>query len=89
MIANAGISENWPRVEDVDLGSMEKHYAVNVIGVAGLFKVVLPLLNASPKAKFVTLGSSAGVIGEMEKRDVLHPCLHKQIPKGGMGGSMA
>ncbi|KAH8683069.1 hypothetical protein BGZ60DRAFT_210621 [Tricladium varicosporioides] len=69
VIANAGISENWPRVEDVDLGSMEKHYAVNVIGVAGLFKVVLPLLNASPKAKFVTLGSSAGVIGEMEKRD--------------------
>ena len=65
VVANAGIAEVFPRVEDALVADLLEHYQVNVIAVIVLFGAVLPLLKASRKtAKFVTIGSSAGTIGD-------------------------
>ncbi|KIV80699.1 hypothetical protein PV11_08183 [Exophiala sideris] len=67
VIANAGIAEVFPRVEDAQVADLLEHYQVNVIAVIVLFRAVLPLLKSSQKtAKFVTIGSSAGTIGSMD-----------------------
>ncbi|KAF4615577.1 hypothetical protein G7Y89_g15295 [Cudoniella acicularis] len=66
VIANAGISDVWPEVKDVKEEDMVRHYAVNVIGVALLFQAVLPLLEKAKVPKFITMGSSAGILTGME-----------------------
>ncbi|KAK5202742.1 hypothetical protein LTR41_011517 [Exophiala xenobiotica] len=68
VIANAGISRLWPSIEEARPSDMAEHYAVNVIALVLLFHAALPLLKASKqKPKFVTLGSTAGTLGDMEK----------------------
>ncbi|KAI1628846.1 hypothetical protein EDD37DRAFT_23295 [Exophiala viscosa] len=68
VVANAGIAEVFPRVEDALVADLLEDYQVNVIAVIVLFRAVLPLLKSSAKtAKFVTIGSSAGTIGDMDK----------------------
>ena len=48
---------------------MTAHYKTNVVGVVALFQAVKGLV-VEGKGQFVTIGSSAGLIGDMEKRNV-------------------
>jgi len=45
-----------------------EHYNINVNGPLALFQATLPLLNSAKQPKIVTIGSSAGSVGGMEKR---------------------
>ena len=68
VIANAGISKIYPRVEDAKTSDLLEHYQVNVVGNVILFRAILPLLKKSHRTpKFITMGSAAGTIGDMEK----------------------
>ncbi|KAH8600952.1 hypothetical protein B0O99DRAFT_649022 [Bisporella sp. PMI_857] len=67
VIANAGISKIWPTVADTKIADMQEHLEVNVYGPGGSYK-------------FVVMSSSAGSLGDMEKRN---------IPNTAYGGSKA
>ena len=68
VIANAGIAKIFPRVEDAQTADVLEHYHVNVIGNIILLRAVLPLLKKSQNTpKFITMGSTAGTIGDQEK----------------------
>jgi norsolorinic acid ketoreductase len=69
LIANAGISQVFPPVHDVEIPDLLKHLQVNVFGVILLFKAVRPLLLAAKDPKFVTLGTSAASLSEMATRN--------------------
>ncbi|KAB8437442.1 hypothetical protein FH972_025120 [Carpinus fangiana] len=64
VVANAGIAEGFPKVSELDVQLLQKHFVTNVHGVIWLFQAVLPLLNKSSTPKFVTIGSLAGQFGE-------------------------
>ncbi|ORX94722.1 hypothetical protein BCR34DRAFT_499079, partial [Clohesyomyces aquaticus] len=68
VIANAGISKDYAPVATVKLEDVKEHVEVNAYGPLLLFQAVLPLLNASPNAKFAALGSPLGSITGMESR---------------------
>ena len=71
VIANAGISKVYPRVEDAQTADLLEHYHVNVIGNIILFRAVFPLLKRSHQTpKFIAMGSAAGTIGGQEKSPV-------------------
>ena len=81
VVANAAISQIWPAVAEAKADDMMRHFHVNVVGIVFLFQAVLPLLQASSSAspdstpqplpaKFVTITSSAGSIGNQEQVDV-------------------
>lgn len=68
VIANAGVSKIFPRVENAQTSDLLEHYSINVIGNVILFRAVLPLLKKSQKTpKFITMGSIAGTIEMQEK----------------------
>lgn len=68
VIANAGISKIWPAVHEAKLEDIREHFEINVLGVVTLFKAVRSLLlNSTNTPKFITLGSNAGSIGDMEQ----------------------
>jgi norsolorinic acid ketoreductase len=69
VIANAGISQIFPQVHEVDISDLLEHIQVNVVGVVLLFKAVRPLLLAAKKPKFITLGTSAASLSEMATRN--------------------
>ena len=71
VIANAGISKIYPRVEDAATQDLLEHYHINVIGTIILFRAVLPLLAKSSRTpKFITISSAAGSIGGQEQAPV-------------------
>ncbi|KAJ9609819.1 hypothetical protein H2200_006148 [Cladophialophora chaetospira] len=74
VIANAGISNNFPPVHEAQAKNMLEHYTVNVIGVVYLFRAVRPLLleavSKGKEPKFVTMSSSAGSIGAQERAPI-------------------
>ena len=71
VIANAGISKIYPRVEDAATQDLLEHYHTNVIGNITLFRAVLPLLAKSSRMpKFITMSSAAGSIGGQEQAPV-------------------
>ena len=81
VIANAGMSQMFPRVANVTAADMLSHYQVNVVGVVVLFQAVLPLLQRSQKLpKFIAMSSETGTIGNQQKF---------QIPNGVYGPSKA
>ena len=69
VVANAGISQVFPQVHEVELSDLLEHLQVNLFGVILLFKAVRPLLLAAKQPKFVTLGTSAASLTEMETRN--------------------
>ncbi len=73
VIANAGISKVFPPVSEVKMADVREHFEVNVCGVICLFQAVLPLLNNAKAPKFVTLGTSAASLADMEKRNFPNP----------------
>ncbi|KAK5048192.1 hypothetical protein LTR84_005862 [Exophiala bonariae] len=71
VIANAAISQKFPRVENVTAVDILNHYRVNVVGVILLFQAVLPLLQRSDKIpKFIAMSSETGTIGNQEKFEI-------------------
>ena len=73
IIANAGISKVFPPVSEVKMSDVREHFEVNVCAVIYLFQAVLPLLNKAQAPKFVTLGTSAASMADMEKRNFPNP----------------
>jgi norsolorinic acid ketoreductase len=69
VIANAGISQVFPPVHELEVSDLLEHLQVNVFGVILLFKAVRSLLLAAREPKFVTLGTSAASLSEMATRD--------------------
>ncbi|KAK2766855.1 hypothetical protein FQN54_006169 [Arachnomyces sp. PD_36] len=69
VVANAGISKVFPLVHEINIEEFQEHFNVNVYGIIFLFKAVRPLLNKAKAPKFVTLGTSAASLGDMEKRN--------------------
>lgn len=68
VIANAGVAKVYPEVHNARSEDMIEHYRINVIAIPILLRAVLPLLKQSTRnAKFITIGSTAGTIGAMEK----------------------
>ena len=68
VVANAGVASVYPAVHEAQAKDMIEHYRINVVAVPILLRAVLPLLKQSTQgAKFVTIGSVAGTIGDMEK----------------------
>ena len=69
VIANAGISRVFPTVDKARIEDIQEHWNVNVIGVIRLFKACFPLLSKANAPKFITLGTSAASMTDMEKRN--------------------
>lgn len=63
LIANAAIGYIWPKVREVSTEDMQKHTVPNTYGVVWLFQAVLPLLKRAKEPKWVSIGSSAGLLG--------------------------
>jgi norsolorinic acid ketoreductase len=71
VIANAAISQKFPRMKNVAAVDLLSHYRVNVVGVILLFQAVLPLLQRSDKIpKFIAMSSETGTIGNQEKFEI-------------------
>ena len=71
VIANAGISKVFPRVEDAQTPDLLEHYHVNVVGTVIFFRAILPLLKNSKRTpKFIAMGSAAGSIGGQDAAPV-------------------
>ncbi|KAK4936491.1 hypothetical protein LTR10_022654 [Elasticomyces elasticus] len=72
VIANAGISKVWPAVHEAKIEDIREHFEINVLGIVTLFKAVRPLLLRSTNTpKFITLGSTAGWLENMDQ--ILYP----------------
>lgn len=68
VVANAGMSQTFPRVESAAAIDMLNHYRVNAVGVVILLQAVLPLLRKSRKVpKFIAMSSETGTVGNQEK----------------------
>lgn len=78
VIANAGLSAIFPTVAELNPAHLVEHHLVNVVGPLMLFQAVRPLLLASKNgnAKFVAMGSQAGVQTNM-------PVIFDLFPRGG------
>ena len=55
------------------MSDVREHFEINVCAVIYLFQAVLPLLNKAKMPKFVTLGTSAASMADMEKRNFPNP----------------
>jgi norsolorinic acid ketoreductase len=64
VVANAGISKQWPLVKDVKLADIREHVDVNVLGVVSLYQATRDLLQKSrANPIFAPMGSMAGSLG--------------------------
>ncbi|KJA13433.1 hypothetical protein HYPSUDRAFT_49834 [Hypholoma sublateritium FD-334 SS-4] len=59
VIANAGISNWFGRVEDTPIHQLTEHFAVNTAGVVVLFQAVYTVLKASAHPKFIPISTHA------------------------------
>ncbi|KAH8779993.1 hypothetical protein F5883DRAFT_449343 [Diaporthe sp. PMI_573] len=64
VIANAGMARSYPKVLELKVAELQAHLAPNVFGVVWLYQATLPLLRVSDQPKWVTMGSTAGSLGE-------------------------
>ena len=64
VVANAGISKEWPLVKDVKPTDIREHVQVNVLGVVSLYQAARGLLQKSAaNPVFAAVGSMAGSLG--------------------------
>lgn len=63
VIANAGVARYYPKVSEVKPAELHAHLGPNLFGVIWLYQATLPLLHASDRPKWVTMGSTAGSMG--------------------------
>ncbi|KPM37684.1 hypothetical protein AK830_g8897 [Neonectria ditissima] len=62
IIANAAISEIYPKVAVLNTDDMQKHVVVNNFAVIWLFQATIPLLRKAAQPRFIGIGSSAGIL---------------------------
>ena len=74
LVNNAGVfpEEGSETLEELPLECFEEAFAVNVVGVARVTRVFLPLLTKSPHPRVVNSSSRAGSISQ--KEDSRHYC---------------
>lgn len=64
VLANAGISKQWPLVRDVKWADVREHVDVNVLAVVSLYQATRDLLRQSAvRPIFAAMGSMAGSLG--------------------------
>ena len=64
VIANAGIAQGFPRVEEANVKDLWEHVRINAGGPLLLFQATLPMLSmASGAPKFITGSSAAWSVG--------------------------
>lgn len=73
VIANAGISEDYSRVDQVPLQVFTRHLDTNAYGTLYLYQAIFPLLSKSKTPKFAGVGSALGSIAGMDQRAAF-PC---------------
>jgi norsolorinic acid ketoreductase len=66
VIANAGISNFYGPAADTPLSEVRNHFEVNTVGVLAVFQATLPLLDAAPMPKFISLSTGLASIGDMD-----------------------
>jgi norsolorinic acid ketoreductase len=66
VIANAGISGSYARVDAIDVGHMREIFEVNTPPLVSFFKIVNPLLQESKNPKFVAISTNGASIVDME-----------------------
>ncbi|OOF98089.1 hypothetical protein ASPCADRAFT_394910 [Aspergillus carbonarius ITEM 5010] len=64
VIANAGIIDPsaFVPVADINIAQLQEHLDINTVGPVRLFQATLPLLQRSPRARFVVMSSLMGTI---------------------------
>ncbi|WWC99774.1 hypothetical protein V866_006679 [Kwoniella sp. B9012] len=60
VIANAAIGDCFGALKEVDLGSFEEHWRINVLGPLALYQACVPLMPEG--SKFVWMSSGASII---------------------------
>lgn len=65
VVANAGIANNWQKVTEVEIASLQEHLQVNVVGTMILFKAMYPLLAKRQTRKFIALSTLAASFKNM------------------------
>ena len=66
VVANAGISKQYPLVREVRRTDVLEHVDVNVLGIVALYQATRPLLQRSSRAQkpiFAPMGSLSGSLG--------------------------
>lgn len=63
VIANAGISNSWGPVLEVDESDMYPHFEVNAMGPLRLFQAMAPLLQKARRPKFIYISTQLASIG--------------------------
>lgn len=68
LVNNAGVfpEEGSERLEDLPLECFEEAFAVNVVGVARVTRVFLPLLGRAARPRVVNISSRAGSVSQKE-----------------------
>lgn len=64
VVANAGIANNWQKITELSLESLNDHFQVNAVGPIILFQALYPLLLQRQTRKFVTVSTLAGSISQ-------------------------
>jgi len=67
VIANAGIANFYGTALQTPLAGTREHLNINVVAPLALFQAVHPLLSAASTPKFITVTSTVGSIGEMDR----------------------
>lgn len=71
VIANAGISNVWTRIEDIEIKDLREFMEINTFPVVRLFKAVYPLLKKTAdeggKPIFIAVSTEAASIQDLEK----------------------
>jgi NAD(P)-dependent dehydrogenase (short-subunit alcohol dehydrogenase family) len=65
VIANAGVSQNWPKVSDLKVADLQRHLTPNVFGVVWLYQATRALLEKAEKPIWATMGSGSGLIEQV------------------------
>jgi len=64
VIANAGIAFVFPTVAEAKLADLAEYMRVNFFAVVLLYQATVPLLRKSANPKWMTMGTSAGHLGD-------------------------
>lgn len=80
LINNAGL---FNRQFETTAQGYELHFGVNVLGTALLTELLLPRLQAAPKARIVNLASIAHLVGSINPNSYKDPAKFKAIPAYG------
>ncbi|KAL4871157.1 hypothetical protein BDV12DRAFT_184028 [Aspergillus spectabilis] len=58
LIANAGIAYIWPKLEDVLVDDIRKHFETNVLGFVRVYQAFFSFIKAAKDPKWITIGNA-------------------------------